>query len=73
MKKRPSQESVVLDWLVNVGAITSLQARESLGIIDLPKRISVLRARHGQDFIKGERITVNTRYGKTTVMRYTIA
>lgn len=68
-----SQEKRVWEYLHKVGPITSLHAREILGIIDLPKRVSRLRRRHGKEAIIGVSVTRKNRFGEyCTVKEYSI-
>lgn len=69
--KKMSQEKRVWEYLNRIGPLTSLHAREALAIIDLPKRISVLRQRGYK--IAGETVTVKNRWGEPCrVKRYSI-
>jgi hypothetical protein len=69
MKK--SQELRVLEYLQAGHKLSSLHAREELGIIDLPKRVSVLRQRGCK--IAGVTVNVKNRFGETVrVKQYSI-
>ena len=56
------QERRVLEYILDNGSITSLQAQQELGVISLPKRISELR-RKGIE-IESKMVTVPNRYGE---------
>ena len=69
MKK--SQELRVLEYLKDGHKLSSLHAREELGIIDLPKRVSVLRKRGHK--IVGVTVNVRNRFGEIVrVKQYSI-
>lgn len=67
-----NQRTLVLNYMRQFGSITSKDAGEDLGIIDLPKRISELRS-SGVDII-GTMEHGKNRYGKNVHwMRYQLA
>lgn len=63
--RKKSQEQRVWEYLQAPGStISSLRAREELGIIDLPKRISKLR--QWGAVIQSRDLKVKNRFGETT-------
>lgn len=69
--KRATQADLVLQFIRQTGSITSLQAIQELGIIQLPRRIYDLKAR-GVRF-SCRMVNVKNRRGETTrVKRYTL-
>ena len=70
--KKDNQRKRVLDFMNNHGSITRLQAYDSLGITELPKRISEMK-KAGIP-IGDEWVEVVNRYGeKTRVKAYFMA
>ena len=66
-----TQKQQILDYMVQFGSITTMEAFADLGITKLTTRISELR-RDGYDIL-GERIPAKNRLGKKTFYnRYTI-
>ena len=71
MNENPMQRERVLDYMIENGGITQLEALQELGVMRLASRISELR-KHGHD-IKGETIKVKNRNGEPCrVKRYSI-
>ena len=66
-----NQRERVLDYMERNGSITSLEAVNDLGVMELPRRICDLKER-GINISK-ERIKVRNRFGEyIPVMRYSI-
>lgn len=70
MRNRITQKKLVLEHLKNIGSITSNEAIEKYGITRLSDRIFNLR-NEGIN-IKTTLITVDTRYGKEQIAKYTL-
>lgn len=72
MNENPVQRERVLDYMIENGGITQLEALQELGVMRLASRISELR-KHGHD-ITGEIVTVKNRYGEQCrIKRYSLA
>lgn len=68
---KSSQRMIVMRHLREKGTLTSLEALREYGIMQLPARISELRARGER--IKKERVTAKNRYGVTVrIMQYSL-
>ena len=66
-----TQTMRVLEHLEKCGSITTLEATTAYGITRLSARIWELRHIYGER-IRAEKVRVKTRYGTTTVNRYSL-
>lgn len=65
-----TQNEKILEYMRTHGSITPLEAKDELHIMRLASRICDLKSMGY--FIKSERVTVKTYYGKTVVARYSL-
>lgn len=63
MNSNPTQCQRILDYMIDHGSITQLQALKDLGVFRLASRISELRKNGHQ--ISSEMVQVKNRYGET--------
>lgn len=70
VNERPTQAQCVLQYLKTHKYMTQRNANY-LGIMRLASRISELRTKHGIA-IKAESVPVNSRWGKTSITRYSL-
>lgn len=70
MRKVPTQQQRVLNYIRDFGSITRAEAMSEIGVANLPAVIDILRHKHGHD-IETLEIEAKNRYGqKITYAKY---